>query len=375
VVRLVKETCKDPVSEGIERVIGLEHIEPGDLRVCRWADITDGTTFTSRVRPGQVLFGKRRAYQRKVAVANFHAVCSGDIYVFESADSTQLLPELLPFLCQTDSFFEYAIGTSVGSLSPRTNWSSLTKYEFALPTMEEQKRIASLLTSSSTLVMQLQYAFDAYLSIADRMIDALIEGNLSVTPEELRAGIDPKGWRLCSLSSLCNISNGHGFRPTDWAESGMPIIRIQNVRGSRTFNYFAGTPDPKWIVQPGELLFSWAGVPGVSFGPGIWEGPPAVLNQHIYRVTPCKGIDRLWLFEVLRYLTPRIERKAHGFKSSLLHIKQAEFKGQRVLKPSTIEQEKVVHAIRMIRGWGDHISLRLSEAKQIRQRALLEVMP
>jgi len=116
VVRLNKETCKDPESEGINRVIGLEHLEPGDLRVRSWADVADGTTFSNRVRPGQVLFGKRRAYQRKVAVANFDAICSGDIYVFESSDASRLVPDLLPFICQTDSFFDYAIGTSAGSL-------------------------------------------------------------------------------------------------------------------------------------------------------------------------------------------------------------------------------------------------------------------
>lgn len=145
VVRLNKETCKDPEAAGINRVIGLEHLEPGDLRVRSWADVADGTTFSNRVRPGQVLFGKRRAYQRKVAVADFDAICSGDIYVFESADPSRLLPDLLPFICQTGSFFDYAIGTSAGSLSPRTNWKSLAEYEFALPPLEEQLRIADCL--------------------------------------------------------------------------------------------------------------------------------------------------------------------------------------------------------------------------------------
>ena len=148
VVRLNKETCKDPEAAGVNRVIGLEHLEPGDLRVRSWADVADGTTFSNRVRPGQVLFGKRRAYQRKVAVADFDAICSGDIYVFESSDQTQLLQELLPFICQTDSFFGYAIGTSAGSLSPRTNWKSLAEYEFALPPLEEQLQILLCLRAS-----------------------------------------------------------------------------------------------------------------------------------------------------------------------------------------------------------------------------------
>ena len=116
VVRLSNARCSDPVSEGIERYVGLEHIESDDLRIRSWGLVEDGITFTTRFKPGQVLFGKRRAYLRKVAVADFEGVCSGDIYVFESADSTVLLPELLPFICQTDRFFEYAIGTSAGSL-------------------------------------------------------------------------------------------------------------------------------------------------------------------------------------------------------------------------------------------------------------------
>ena len=92
-----------------------------------------------------MLFGKRRAYQRKVAVPDFGGVCSGDIYVFESTNEHHLLPDLLPFICQTDGFFEHAIGTSAGSLSPRTNWKSLAAYEFALPPLDEQRRIVEAL--------------------------------------------------------------------------------------------------------------------------------------------------------------------------------------------------------------------------------------
>ena len=147
VVRLCTERTSDPAAEGFERYVGLEHLDPGDLAMCRWGDIADGTTFTTVFRPGQVLFGKRRAYQRKVAVPDFSGVCSGDIYVLESGNDRHLLPELLPFVCQTDSFFDHAVGTSAGSLSPRTNWRSLAAYQFALPPLDEQHRLANILTA------------------------------------------------------------------------------------------------------------------------------------------------------------------------------------------------------------------------------------
>ena len=130
VVRLSKARSSDPIADGYDRYVGLDHIEPEDLRIRLWGNVADGVTFTSVFKPGQVLFGKRRAYQRKVALADFSGVCSGDIYVFESKDPKVFLPELLPFICQTEAFFQHAVGTSAGSLSPRTNWTSLADFKF-----------------------------------------------------------------------------------------------------------------------------------------------------------------------------------------------------------------------------------------------------
>ncbi|MFO0426433.1 MAG: restriction endonuclease subunit S [Planctomyces sp.] len=144
VVENVNETERSPAEAGIDRFIAMEHLEPGSLHVREWGNVADGTTFTRRCRPGQVLFGKRRAYQRKVAVAEFDAVVSGDIYVLAPKDD-RLIPELLPFLCLSERFFQHAVGTSAGSLSPRTNWSSLASFELDLPPLDQQRRIGEIL--------------------------------------------------------------------------------------------------------------------------------------------------------------------------------------------------------------------------------------
>jgi type I restriction enzyme S subunit len=217
VVRLNKETCKDPEAAGINRVIGLEHLEPGDLRVRSWADVADGTTFSNRVRPGQVLFGKRRAYQRKVAVADFDAICSGDIYVFETTDQAQLMQELLPYICQTDSFFEYAVGTSAGSLSPRTNWTSLAAYEFVLPPLEEQQRIAE------------------FLSVRERSRDAYLQA--SIAAEEVArafvrdyfASFAGKFWTGAELSTLITKGESPNWQGFTYHEAGIRFITSENI--------------------------------------------------------------------------------------------------------------------------------------------------
>jgi type I restriction enzyme S subunit len=144
VVENLNETARNPAEVGIERFIGLEHLEPGSLHIRAWGNVADGTTFTRCCRPGQVIFGKRRAYQRKVAVAEFDAVVSGDIYVL-APKNDRLLPGLLPFLCMSERFFQHAVGTSAGSLSPRTNWSSLAGFEFDLAPLDQQRRIAEIL--------------------------------------------------------------------------------------------------------------------------------------------------------------------------------------------------------------------------------------
>jgi type I restriction enzyme S subunit len=161
--------------------------------------------------------------------------------------------------------------------------------------------------------------------------------------------VNPKGWRKSSIASLCDFSGGYGFRPPDWAKSGLPIIRIQNLNGSKKFHYFAGKPQRDWLVHPGELLFAWAGVRGVSFGPTIWKGPIGVLNQHIYRVQPKPGVNKEWLHLALKLITAGIEAKAHGFKSSLVHVRKADIDQQTVKVPPESEQERIAEVV----GWWD----------------------
>lgn len=136
-----KETCKD--RKNSYPVVGLEHLIPEDVTLSQWDDDSENT-FTKLFRKGNVLFGRRRAYLKKAVVAPFDGICSGDITVIE-ANPDRLLPELLPFIIQNDSFFDYAVGKSAGSLSPRVKWEHLRNYEFELPAMNKQKELAELL--------------------------------------------------------------------------------------------------------------------------------------------------------------------------------------------------------------------------------------
>ena len=145
-------------------IVGLEHLIPDEIRFDAY-DINTDNTFSKRFVKGQVLFGRRRAYQRKAAIAEFDGICSGDITVIEAIEG-KMVPELLPFIIQTPVFFDYANRGSAGSLSPRVKWEHLADYEFELPLLEEQKILADKLWAA----YRLKEAYKKLLDATDEMV-------------------------------------------------------------------------------------------------------------------------------------------------------------------------------------------------------------
>lgn len=257
VVRNVNETVRDLEAAGIDRIIAMEHMDPGELKVSRSGSTEDGTTFTRRVKPGQTLFGKRRAYQRKVAYAEFYAICSGDIYTFE-ADETQLRGDLLPFLVQSDGFFEHALGTSAGSLSPRTNWRDLKDFEFDLPPFEEQKRIADLL-----------WSIERDRAATKRVKEHLVQVRASLIRNCLHGEAEQ-----VALESLIrdDTTITYGIvQAGPEVDGGVPYIRVSDmtsgslsIRGMKRTSPTIAAKFDRSQVSPGDLVVALRGRTGLT---------------------------------------------------------------------------------------------------------------
>ncbi len=229
VVRNVNAIERNPLQNGIERFVGLEHLDPDSLHIMRWGLVADGTTFTRKFTRGQVLFGKRRAYQHKVAVAEFDGICSSDILVFEPA-SDELLPELLPFIVQSDGFFEKALGTSAGSLSPRTKWRDLAAYEFALPPKDEQRGIAEILWAAEMVIRATESVLEASKALKSASVESAVctyGGENSRSLGEL----------------LLAIQYGTSVRSGLKEEGAVPVLGIPNVLRGRL-----DLTDLRWAV-------------------------------------------------------------------------------------------------------------------------------
>jgi len=243
IARSLTIATKDPLSEGFERYVGLEHIEPRNIHIKSWGNVAEGTTFTRVFRKGQVLFGKRRAYQKKAAMAEFDGVCSGDILVCEAIDGA-VLPELLPFIVQSDRFFEYAIKTSAGSLSPRTKFKDLAKFAFKLPVKPiDQKRIADLLWSIDSSILM----WDEVLMSMDTLYkkygqDYLLNSHLE----------------KIELVEVANINMGQSPPGSAYNEdgSGMPFLQGNAEFGEVSPKHIKCTSITTKIASKGDILLS-----------------------------------------------------------------------------------------------------------------------
>ncbi|MBT4511782.1 MAG: hypothetical protein HOC20_06200 [Chloroflexi bacterium] len=154
-------------------------------------------------------------------------------------------------------------------------------------------------------------------------------------------------WRVTPLKDQVKLTNGSTFKASDWKTSGIPIIRIQNLKDSTApFNYFEGDPTSEVPIEEGDLLFSWSGSKGTSFGPHMWHGPLGVLNQHIFKVIPKNDadVDRFFLYFALKYLTVRIEEKACGL-AALVHVRKGDLESTPIPFPPLPEQKKIAYVL------------------------------
>lgn len=195
--------------------VGLEHLIPCEVKLSRWATNSDNT-FTKKFKKGQVLLGRRRAYQKKAVVAPFEGICSGDITLIEAIPN-KIAPDLLPFIIQNDRFFNYAIKGSAGSLSPRVKWEYLKNYEFDLPPIDEQERLAELLWAAYNL----KESYKNLISATDEMVRS----------QFIEMFENGSKYPILKIEDMCStFIDGDWIESKDQANSGIRLIQTGNIK-------------------------------------------------------------------------------------------------------------------------------------------------
>lgn len=154
---------------------------------------------------------------------------------------------------------------------------------------------------------------------------------------DLLFGQTPTHWPKSALKHIARFKNGYPFKPDDWSDEGLPIIRIAQLTGEDKANYFSGKLDDNLLVKNGDLLFTWS----ATIDSFIWHFSDAWLNQHIFKVTPNEGVDKLYLFYLIKFVAPKLaDIDAHG--STMKHIKVGSL-GQQIYLPPIYEQTAIAN--------------------------------
>ena len=197
----------DRTNNPYERYIAGDHMDSEDLTLRRWGHFaTDdvGPAFIRIFKPGQVLYGSRRTYLKKVAVAHFEGITANTTFVLETKDDNIFAQRLLPFLMLSENFTNYSIRKSKGSTNPYVLFSDLADYEFELPSIEEQRVLADKLWAA----YELKEAYKKMIAATDEMVKSqFIEMFKDDFPCEL--------WENC-----VTITNGKKY-PEEYFDTGI----------------------------------------------------------------------------------------------------------------------------------------------------------
>jgi type I restriction enzyme S subunit len=156
-----------------------------------------------------------------------------------------------------------------------------------------------------------------------------------------------KSWPTQAIGELCSLINGRAFKPSDWGKDGLPIVRIQNLNDPlKPFNFYSGKVSSNHLIDSGEILLSWSGTPGTSFGCFRWSRGPAVLNQHIFKVVVDESIidGDFFIYGINSRLDEMISH-AHG-GVGLRHITKGKLEGIHLPIPPLSEQRRIVARIK-----------------------------
>jgi type I restriction enzyme S subunit len=328
----------EPSETDLEVYVGLEHLDPQSLRITRRGVPADVGGQKLRVRPGQIIFGKRRAYQKKLAVADFEGICSAHAMVLEEIPG-KIIPGLLPYFMQSDLFMDRAVAISEGSLSPTIKWKALAMQEFPLPPPDRQKAILEVLEK----IENVGHLNDAQHGSGRTLFRSLSVNALRIigqrNSEKCRL---PEGWTVKRLDEISRVERGK-FTPRPrnnpiYYDGEYPFVQTADVKCSGGFiTGHSQTLNEKGLAvsklfSKGSILITIAANIG-EVGLTTYD---TACTDSVVAIQPKKGISPHWLLFYMMQLQPYLDSIAT--ESAQKNINLATLRPLKLAVPSSDEQ-------------------------------------
>lgn len=365
VAKQLKEDA-DPDSGELERYVAGEHMDTDDLKIRRWGTIGDGylgPAFHRRFHAGQILYGSRRTYLRKVAVADFDGICANTTFVIE-AKPDAIEPDLLPFIMQSEGFSEYSVRNSKGSVNPYVNWKDIASYQFPLPPLDEQRRTAEILWAVEEAIETWNIA----LETTEHAIESFREEKLSATHFE-RQKLGNHLRRILAGKSVVGMTV-----PAMDSEYGVLKVSAVGASGFVPSENKRLIHDADFIkdysVHCGDLLITRANttelVGRVCIVPSDYDH--LMLSDKTLRLDPQPTVAVDFLLEILRTKSVRkqIETAATGTSGSMKNISQSDIKNLLVPVPDITIQKQLIDEMSSLHRAVSMISEHITKLTQMR---------
>ena len=310
--------CKEKVDRDnnpYEYFVAGDHMETERPRLTmrgRFDEADVGPAFIRLFRPGQVLYGSRRTYLKKVSVADFEGVTSNVTFVLETKDEEILPQRLLPFLLLSDRFTSYSIGKSKGSTNPYVLFSDLEDFDVDLPEPAKVAEIADIVCAAE----QVKENYRSLLRACDDVVKSQFVEMFHGVPEK-------------SVSSLCSLVSDGTHQPPKFESSGIPFLLVSNINDgviSYATNKFISreTYDSLYKRTPisvGDVLLTVVGSYGKSAV--IVNDEPFLFQRHIACMKPRRElIDSQFMRWALcaSAAQEQIEKKVTGIAQKTLSL-------------------------------------------------------
>ncbi|MHC2584177.1 restriction endonuclease subunit S [Bradyrhizobium diazoefficiens] len=268
----------------------------------------------------------------------------------------------LHYLMRTAEYRAWVVGSASGSTVKHTSPSRICDYEFDLPALEEQREAAAILDvlearlnllrqTNATLSSIAQSVFKSWFIDFDPVrakadgrepegMDAVTAALFPDSFDETELGLVPKGWSVKPVYELAKFINGAAYKAFEpnVERRGLPIIKIAELKSGVTSQTAYSDVDmpSKYLIETGDILFSWSGNPDTSIDTFVWAHAPAWLNQHIFRVVPNRTGERNYLLQLLRHLKPVFAELARNKQTTGLgHVTVADLKRLMVAWPDS----------------------------------------
>ena len=366
VVRQLKEQV-DPVIDGVERYVEGGHMETDNVHIRRWGNVGDGylgPAFIRGFRTGQVLYGSRRTYLKKVAVAEWDGITANTTYVLE-ADGSKLLQSLLPWLMLSEKFTRHSVQESKGSTNPYINFPDIAKFEFDLPSLDQQRRIAEILWAvDETIEKQLALA-----SASTSAADAARNNHFADEHRFKLLPIRETGrWVSGNTPSRSRRDYWNGSFP--WVSP--KDMKRPSIADSEEHLSEAGRHEST-VVGPGSVLIVIRGmILAHSFPVAITEREVA-FNQDMKAVVLNEAFSASYLFHWFKWAKPTLLKKMSESSHGTKRLAMDDLFAMKIPTPSRTEQDSFVENIQSLENTEAAVMQNADNLRQFRTAFLNQI--